>query len=223
MEYYQIAERFVSINGEGIFAGQLAVFVRFKGCNLHCSYCDTLWANQKDCGTEELTREEIADYIKSTGIHHVTLTGGEPLLQNNIIQLIESLLEVSNVKIEIETNGSIDLLPIKQRFNERVTLTMDYKLPSSRMEQYMKIENLSSLQKEDVVKFVVSTIADLEHAKQVIYQNRLLEKTNVYISPVYGKIQLEDIVEWMKMNQLNKATLQMQLHKIIWGSEAKGV
>lgn len=223
MEYYQVAERFVSINGEGIFAGQLAVFVRFKGCNLNCSYCDTLWANQKDCKAEKLSKKELVDYIKSTGIHHVTLTGGEPMLQKNILQLIDSLLEATNVKIEIETNGSIELSQIKKRYHQRVTLTMDYKLPSSRMEQEMEKENLTLLQKEDVVKFVVSTMDDLEHAKQVIDQNKLLEKTNVYISPVYGKIPLEEIVEWMKMNRLNDATFQIQLHKVIWGSEAKGV
>ena len=78
---FPVAEKFVSINGESICAGEPAVFVRFRGCNLNCSYCDTKWANEPDCPADEMTARQIADYVKSTGITNVTLTGGEPLLQ----------------------------------------------------------------------------------------------------------------------------------------------
>ena len=86
---YNVVEKFVSINGESKFAGQLAVFIRFRGCNLNCVYCDTKWANTADAPAEQMTKEEIYDYIKSTGVRNVTLTGGEPLLQKGIQELLE--------------------------------------------------------------------------------------------------------------------------------------
>ena len=86
---YKIVERFVSINGEGKFSGQLATFIRFAGCNLNCSFCDTKWANQLDVKYELMTADEIYNYIKETGIINVTLTGGEPLIQNNISELFD--------------------------------------------------------------------------------------------------------------------------------------
>lgn len=223
MERFPIVEKFVSINGEGALAGKLAVFIRFKGCNLHCSYCDTLWANNKDCESESLTMQEIAEYIASTGVRYVTLTGGEPMLQKDILSLIDYLLENEDLCIEIETNGSVNLSEIKLRNHERVSLTMDYKLPSSNMESYMEEDNMKLLDKNDIIKFVAGTLEDLVCAKQKMEKYNLLSRTKVYISPVFGKIDLEMIVEWMKENQLSDATLQIQLHKIIWGSEAKGV
>jgi 7-carboxy-7-deazaguanine synthase len=106
----KVVEKFVSINGEGTRAGELAVFIRFKGCNLACSYCDTMWANEKDCPFTEMSQEEILDYVKSTGVKNVTLTGGEPLLQEGVDRLIDLLLD-SDLRVEIETNGAVDLRP----------------------------------------------------------------------------------------------------------------
>ena len=88
----KVVEKFVSINGEGQRAGELAVFIRFKGCNLRCSYCDTMWANESDCTYEEMSPKEIHTYIKSTGVKNVTLTGGEPLLQKDMEELLKELL-----------------------------------------------------------------------------------------------------------------------------------
>lgn len=223
MEQFQVVEKFISINGEGPYAGQLAVFIRFKGCNLCCSYCDTLWANQENCQATILAKEEIGDYIRNAGVCHVTLTGGEPLLQNNINSLIDFLLEDESLTIEIETNGSMNLWPIKQKSRERLSLTMDYKLPSSSMESFMLKENLKILDKQDTVKFVAGSLDDLTCAKEIMKEYELRSRTRVFISPVYGSIHLDSMVEWMKRNQMNDITLQLQLHKIIWGSEAKGV
>ena len=89
----KVVEKFTSINGEGTRAGELAVFIRFKGCNLRCSYCDTMWANTSECPYKEETPEEILNYVLGTGIHNVTLTGGEPLLQKDIRDLIHLLLK----------------------------------------------------------------------------------------------------------------------------------
>ena len=88
----RVAEKFISINGEGTRAGELAVFVRFTGCNLRCSYCDTMWANEPGCPYEEMSPEQICDYVRSTGIKNVTLTGGEPLLQKDMGELIGLLM-----------------------------------------------------------------------------------------------------------------------------------
>ena len=89
---YQVVEKFVSINGEGRRAGELAVFIRMKGCNLRCTYCDTLWANEADCESTEMTVDEIVSYIEESKVKNVTLTGGEPLLREGMAELITSIL-----------------------------------------------------------------------------------------------------------------------------------
>ena len=104
MSTYQVVEKFVSINGEGRRAGELAAFIRFKGCNLQCSYCDTSWANEPGCESERLTEEEILSWIRETGVKNVTLTGGEPLLRKGMEELIEAILEDPSRRVEIETN-----------------------------------------------------------------------------------------------------------------------
>ncbi len=217
-----VAEMFVSINGEGTLAGQLAVFVRFSGCNLCCSYCDTMWANQSDTPCRTMTAEEIYNEICKTGIRNVTLTGGEPLNRNDIFELMELLAKDSRLYVEIETNGSIPLKPFLSIKN-RPSMTMDYKLPSSGMEHSMYTENLNLLDSRDTVKFVSGSIGDLERAKEIINEYKLIDRCEVYLSPVFGKIEPSTIVEYMKQNQMNGVTLQLQMHKIIWNPNAKGV
>ena len=131
---YNVVEKFVSINGESKFAGQLAVFIRFRGCNLNCVYCDTKWANTADAPAEQMTKEEIYDYIKSTGVRNVTLTGGEPLLQKCIQELLEYLAKDKDIRIEIETNGSVDIKNVKTIEN-CPSVTLDYKTPYSGMDK----------------------------------------------------------------------------------------
>ena len=106
---YEVVEHFVSINGEGPLAGQLAVFVRFKGCNLSCLYCDTKWANEPDVPARVMTAEEIHQAIMETGVRNVTLTGGEPLDRPYISELLEKLAADHLLHVEIETNGSVSL------------------------------------------------------------------------------------------------------------------
>ena len=144
MSKYEVVEKFVSINGEGTKAGQLAVFIRFKGCNLKCKYCDTKWANEQDTLYQPMTEEEILDYVLSTGVKNVTLTGGEPLLRDDIEKVITALAE-NNLNVEIETNGSIFLDKIRKLHKENVTFTMDYKLSCSGMEQSMNLGNFEIL------------------------------------------------------------------------------
>ena len=221
MSRYKIAEKFVSINGEGPRAGELAVFLRFCGCNLNCGYCDTRWANAADVKYELVSAEELVAYVKSTGVKNVTLTGGEPLLQSDIAHLIE-LLGASGAEVEIETNGSVPLKNIVS-LAPRPAVTADYKLPSSGMEKYMLTENFSYLTLSDAVKFVVGDMCDLARAEEIINEYGLTDRCRVYFSPVFGEISPEEIVDFMKKRKLNGVRLQLQLHKFIWKPDMRGV
>lgn len=222
MATYSVVEKFISINGESTKAGQLAVFIRFAGCNLNCNYCDTKWANEKDVSYETLTEFEIYDYIKSTGVTNVTLTGGEPLLREDIDKLLRILSSDKNLYVEIETNGSVDIGPFRD-ISENISFTLDYKLQGSGMEHMMNLDNYEDLTSNDTVKFVVSNKEDLKKAKQIIDEEGLTEKCNVYISPVFGRIEPVTIVDFMIENKMNKVNMQLQMHKIIWDPEKKGV
>ncbi|MDE6847876.1 MAG: putative 7-carboxy-7-deazaguanine synthase QueE [Ruminococcus sp.] len=219
--FYPVAEKFVSINGEVKRAGELAVFIRFRKCNLRCSYCDTKWADSDDCKTEMLSPEEITEYVIGTGVKNVTLTGGEPLLQADIYRLIEMLMK-NECRIEIETNGSISVKELSKK-EYRPDFTLDYKLPSSNMENFMLTENYNYLSENDVIKFVAGSISDLEKAVEIIERFSLTEKCKVYFSAVFGKISPEEIVEFLKEKKLNNVRLQLQLHKFIWSPDRKGV
>ena len=218
---YPVVEKFISINGEGQKAGELAAFIRMRGCNLSCNYCDTSWANTMDCPCEFLSTEELITWLTEHKIKNVTLTGGEPLLTKGIDTFIEALGS-SGFSVEIETNGSVPLQPFAEIPNGP-SFTMDYKLPGSGMEKYMLPENFAVLRAQDTVKFVVKDYEDLCRARDVIREYDLTEKCHVYLSPVYGQIELEDIVNFMKDNRMNDVNMQLQMHKIIWDSEMRGV
>ncbi len=222
MANYKVVEIFSSINGEGMKAGQLAVFVRMQGCNLDCKYCDTAWANEEECRFHWTSAEEILELVRNMRIANVTITGGEPLLQDNIRELFEILGNEPGIEVEVETNGSVDILPYLDMKN-RPSFTMDYKLPSSGAEDEMLMSNLNCIDKRDLVKFVVQDIEDLLRAKEIIEEYNLLERTNVHFSPVWGEIEVEQIVNFMKSHRMNKVTLQLQMHKIIWDPQMRGV
>lgn len=220
---YKVVEKFVSINGEGNLAGYLAVFIRFAGCNLSCSYCDTSWANKEGVKFELMSEQDIYDYIKSTGVKNVTLTGGEPLIQEDIYLLIEKLSFNSSLNIEIETNGSVDIKKYINIQPKPPNITMDYKLSSSNMESKMIIENFNYLKKSDLVKFAVSSMEDLNEAKYIIEKYNLEEKCSVHISPIYGAISMSAIIDFMKEHLMSNVKFQPQLHKIIWHKDKRGV
>lgn len=223
---YKVIEKFISINGEGLYAGELAVFIRLATCNLRCRYCDTAWSYD-DADATEMSSDEIIEYIKGTGVKRVTLTGGEPLLGENSSDLVKEICSMDGTSLEIETNGSINLEELVKFRNEEeknnLSFTVDYKLPGSYMEAKMDLKNYGIIDKNDVVKFVVSTKEDLNKTLQIINMFELSEKTNVYISPSYLDITGEDIVEFMKDNNMNGIKMQLQLHKYIWNPEEKGV
>ena len=217
----KVVEKFVSINGESTHAGELAVFIRFKGCNLNCSYCDTKWANEPDCEYDEMTPEEIYEYILSTKVKNVTLTGGEPLLQKDIEKLLALIVNDKSLRVEIETNGAVALDVFCKE--NRPYFTMDYKLPSSGCEQFMITDNFGLLKEGDVVKFVSGSMQDLEKAYELIKKYKLTERCQVYFSPVFGSIEPVEIVDFMIKNNINSARLQIQMHKVIWSPDERGV
>ncbi|WP_028857605.1 putative 7-carboxy-7-deazaguanine synthase QueE [Psychrilyobacter atlanticus] len=218
MKYYNVVEKFVSINGEGQRSGELAVFIRLAKCNLRCNYCDTMWANEENVGATPMTKEDIYNYILDTKIKNVTLTGGEPLLDVEVKDLMEYIVKDRSLFLEIETNGSIDLnlfrLDVKN-----LSFTMDYKGPSSEMEEFMSMKNFETISELDTVKFVVGDYKDLLKAKGIIEKYDLIDRCSVYFSSIYKKIELDEIVEFMKNFNLNGVRLQLQMHKFIWGNK----
>lgn len=225
---YQVVEKFVSINGEGQNAGKIAAFIRFAGCNLNCSFCDTKWANEEAVPCTEETAEEIVDYIKEKNVRFVTLTGGEPLLREGMAELTRALLEIEGLTIEYETNGSVSLAEMDairraKNAEDRVLFTMDYKLLVSGMEEHMKKDNFAHLLPKDTVKFVVGSMEDLERMRKIIKAHELSYKCGLYVSPVFGKIEPADIVDYIIANELNEVTMQLQMHKFIWDPDKRGV
>lgn len=222
MAEYRVVEKFISINGEGRKAGQLTSFIRLQICNLECSYCDTKWANTEDSEFEIMTEEELAEWAVSTGIVNVTVTGGEPLLHRDMDKLFKALIEAGR-EVEVETNGSVSISEFGGKYREKLSFTLDYKLPSSGMENSMLTENYDFLRPQDTVKFVAGSRKDLERAEEIIEKYGLKEKCSVYLSPVFGNIEPEDMVEFMIERKMNGVNLQLQMHKFIWDPEMRGV
>ena len=221
MENFKLAEHFISINGEGRCAGELALFLRFAGCNLRCDWCDTAWACGKDVPHEaaSLSRlTQIAEDAAAQGVRNVTLTGGEPLLQENIGELIGRLGRGLGLRVEIETNGAVPLRDFQQCGG---VFTMDYKLPSSKMERFMCTENFALLKEWDCVKFVCGSRADVFRAKEIAEEYH--PQCPLYLSPVFGRIDPAEIVDIMKEEKMGRFRLQLQLHKFIWDPMARGV
>ena len=231
-----VAERFVSVNGEGRAAGKLAAFIRFTGCNLACSYCDTMWANAP-VAADRAERVSVADLVAwacETRVECVTLTGGEPALQPALPSLVCALLAEPGplergLRVEIETNGAADLRELAQlreacaSLPGNLTFTVDWKLPSSGMEDRMLRENFALLDARDTVKFVCGGEGDLRRMLEVSRELGLPNRVPVYLSPVFGRLDPARIVDFMQENNLTWATAQLQLHKIIWPGVEKGV
>ena len=238
---FPVVERFVSINGEGLSSGQLAAFVRFAGCNLDCSYCDTRWANEPDAPREMLSAEEVVEWVRSTGVRTVTLTGGEPLLQQGLVHLMGKLLwmiEPHPVHVEVETNGSLPVDPLvgvrgllaDEGLSDRLHLTLDWKTPSAGMtafdEELTEVimqKNVQFLNRNDAAKFVVGSREDVSFAKRKVDEADLWGRCSVLLSPVWGQMDPTDIVEAMKAEGLFEARLQLQLHKVLWPAVERGL
>lgn len=226
----KVCEIFKSIEGEGIRTGQAAVFVRLHGCNLRCTYCDSMYAvegsDYEQMDVDDIYAE-VLGYRAESGVKCVTLTGGEPLIHEGAEELLAKL-SGSGFEVNVETNGTV---PCKKRL-PGLFYTMDWKCKSSGMSNRMKLENIATLCEKDVLKFVVGAIEDLEEAEQVVAKLSSMPgripggMPYIFISPVFGTISNELIVEWVLNSRTlteNNARFQVQLHKVIWDPNRRGV
>jgi len=203
----KICEYFGSIQGEGITIGVPTYFIRTAGCNLRCEWCDTAYAQE---GGTETSVDEIMEMVDDT--KDVCVTGGEPLLQKDILELIDRLLRAGK-RIVIETNGSRDISAIPK--NDMIIISMDVKCPSSGMSDKNLLSNLQHLSKKDQLKFVIGDQVDLNYAIRFIRENPV--DTNIIFGAV-GGMDLLPIAEEVIHRKLNVRVLP-QLHKIIWGNK----
>ncbi len=209
----RVIEIYKSIQGESTYMGLPCVFIRVSGCNLRCSYCDTKYAYE---GGEEISINKILDVVKGYGCKLVEITGGEPLLQEEVYPLSERLVK-KGYKVLIETNGSLSI----QRLSRRIVKIMDIKCPSSGMSERMNFNNIEHLNRNDEVKFVLSNYEDYIWSLKVIRGFNLDRRCKILFSPVFGVLDPKDLADWILRDNLG-VRLQVQLHKYIWG-ERSGV
>lgn len=228
---FKVVEIFNSIEGEGKRAGKPATFIRLAGCNLRCSYCDTLYAlfgEAEECRYTEMSVDKIlSGDLKPC----VTITGGEPLIADGIEELVDALL-FEGKEINIETNGAVDIMPllsdIRIHDEDKLFFTIDYKLPSSGMEDRMLFSNFESLMPSDVIKFVVGSDEDFNRMLEVISKIKPYydaeSMPQIYIGCVFGAYDIKRLTERIVDEPLLENThLQLQLHKIIWNPDERGV
>jgi 7-carboxy-7-deazaguanine synthase len=210
----RITEIYSSVQGETQYSGLPCTLVRTTGCDLRCSYCDTAYAFY---GGQERSIDDIAAEVGRLGAPLVLLTGGEPMLQREIVALAERLL-ADGFRVMIETSGAhpVDVLP------PEVIRIVDVKTPASGESHRIRWDVLDGLRRQDAIKFVVSDERDYRWAVEVIRGRDLAARTEILISPVHGRLDPRELVRWMLQDRL-PARLNVQLHKYIWGAEAQGV
>jgi len=210
----KINEIFYSIQGESSAAGLPCVFVRLTYCNLRCVYCDTEYAFFEG---KEMMIDDIISEVKQYDCRLVEITGGEPLVQPQVNNLIKKLCDLDYM-VMIETGGS---LPI-ENIDKRVKVIMDLKTPYSKMEHKNLYDNIKFLKPGDEVKFVIGDRDDYEWSKEIIKEYNLTKKVNVLMSPVFNKVENIDLATWILDDRLN-LRFQIQMHKYIWHPETRGV
>ena len=201
-----------------------------------CTYCDTRWANHPLVEVEGWSVPDLAAWVAETGVSCVTLTGGEPLLQPYLPDLVQTLLAVDDprpLRVEIETNGSRDLSPmahlreacVEAGLPGSLHFTVDWKTPTAgeAVSAAMRRENYELLDTRDAVKFVVGTEDDLAFMECCADEAGLWDRCAVLVSPVWGAIEPAEIAAYLIDHGLDRARLQLQLHKIIWPDETRGV
>ena len=210
----KINEIYLSVQGESTHTGLPCIFVRLTGCNLRCSWCDTAYAFHE--GTN-MSIDEILQKVESFGIHLIEITGGEPLMQDNVYTLMRRLIE-KGYKVMLETGGSISL----ERVPKDVIKIMDLKCPGSGEQEKNNLDNLKLLAPHDEVKFVILDKKDYEWSRDIIKKYKINETAHILLSPVFDKLELKEMVKWILEDRL-PVRLQTQLHKIIWDKNTIGV
>ncbi len=218
-----VSELFYSIQGESTYAGYPCFFIRLSGCNLRCSYCDTAYAYE-----EEGSAYSLGSLLKLAGEYHhgtlIQITGGEPLLQENVYPLMEKLLQTEKTVL-LETNGSVDLRSVPLG----VVRIMDLKCPGSGMAEKTNFDNLDLLRSSDELKFVITSRLDYEWARDIVrtryhrsIRGRETDNPSILFSPAAGCLQPARLAGWILEDRL-QVRLQVQLHKILWPGKEKGV
>jgi 7-carboxy-7-deazaguanine synthase len=209
-----VCETFSSLMGESTLAGLPAFFIRLSRCNLRCRYCDTTYAYEDG---EARSVESLVEAARASSQRLVLVTGGEPLLQKGTRRLLDELIE-AGLTVMVETNGSLPIAGI----DSRVRRVVDIKCPGSGMSSHNLWTNLEILTPQDEVKFIVSDQDDFTWALEVATRYRLPDRLPVLISPVFGALPLAEVAAWIVKSR-RPLRLNLQLHKYIWGPEARGV
>jgi len=209
----KVCEIFRSIQGESSHAGWPCIFVRLTGCNLRCRYCDTTYAYE---GGEDLSPRQVLERIEALGEGLMEFTGGEPLLQEAAVDLMNSLARLGR-RVLVETNGSLDISPLAPE----VIAIIDLKGPGSGESDKMDMRNLSRLRPHDELKFVIGGPDDYAHLRALLPQIDTSRNT-VNVSPLYGVLAPADLAAWILADGLN-VRLNLQQHKFIWNPDARGV
>jgi 7-carboxy-7-deazaguanine synthase len=209
-----VSELFYSIQGETSYAGSPCAFIRLTGCNLRCSYCDACYTYEED--GRQMLLDEILAFTASYPAALVAVTGGEPLLQENVYPLLKMLVS-ANRTVLLETNGSLGISKVPGE----VVKILDLKCPDSGMHEQMDFKNVHFLSPRDEVKFVLSSRADYEWSVETIGKYRLDRTAQLLFSPVTDRLPASELAEWLLADQL-PARLQLQLHKILWPGETRG-
>jgi 7-carboxy-7-deazaguanine synthase len=210
-----INEIFYSIQGESSHAGRPCVFVRLAACDLHCLWCDTPYASKEG---QEMSLDRVLTLVESYGCRLVEITGGEPLLQDEVYALMTALLK-RGMTVLLETGGHLSV----ERVPVGVVKIVDVKCPASGESDRNHWPNLARLAPSDEVKFVVHDRRDYEFARKIIREHDLHNRcATVLLSPVHGALAPKTLAEWMKDDRL-PARLQLQVHKYIWEPGTRGV
>nr|WP_255722366.1 7-carboxy-7-deazaguanine synthase QueE [Ectothiorhodospira lacustris] len=208
----RITEIFLSLQGESRSVGWPTVFVRLTGCPLRCGYCDTAYAFT---GGSWMTLTQILAQVAGYGVHHVCVTGGEPLAQPDCLPLLTALCDAGH-EVSLETSGALDLAPV----DPRVIKVMDLKTPASGESGRNRWENLQCLGSADQIKFVLCDRADYEWAREVMQTHDLASRAEILFSPVHDRLSPRDLAEWILADRL-PVRFQIQLHKWLW-DDARG-
>jgi len=209
-----VCEIFASIQGESTRAGRLCVFVRLSGCNLRCVWCDTQYS-YGNSGVS-MSVDEILREVGQYNIKLVEITGGEPLLQPEVVPLCEKLLS-GGYDVMVETNGSLDIGVVPKGIKRVV----DVKCPDSGSGGSFLIDNLKYINSNDELKFVLASINDAIWARQFCDEHSTISKCQVIFSPVPSSLPYDTLADWMIENKLDGIRLGIQLHKVIWGKNTR--
>ncbi|MCI5072812.1 radical SAM protein [bacterium] len=211
----RINEIFYSIQGESSYAGRPCTFIRLTGCPLRCSYCDTGYAFHKG---SDMSIEDILKQVQDYGCNLVEVTGGEPLAQDNAVDLMQTLID-DGYEVMLETSGAFSVEKVPQK----VKIIMDIKTPSSNEMEKNIYDNFKLLKHNiDEVKYVVKNKDDFDFCTKVSDEFELWDKFTVLASPNFKHLDNLQLAKWV-LESKKPYRMQLQMHKYIWDPEEKGV